>query len=471
MRTNKNIFLALMALPLFFAGCDKDDNEDKQPVSVVEDGFYITGSATSNAELTSEWLFDPAVEEGAKVVRDGLYEIFALLKPGEFKLTQVVAEKKSGTLGGTPKYTYNGVGAEGDDQIRKPADYYDASESGAAIQIAETGLYHIIYETQLKRIIVINASEWGLRGALNGWGFTVLTPNSDFTEFTANVNIREAGNFKFAHSQGWKLGVDDTTVTATIKVNTNLGGTKDNLAIGGGDIPQFSSGDEAGNYTVTLKFTPGRGFSVATFTRTGDLIINQAGIATFQVRVPGALESSQVGVVGNFADSSWKVPGYLMTKNDTTYTLTANVPAGFTYKYVISNYDGNSWIWEDGSNREMPTTGPLNVTDEVKKWSGKPFDPPATEVEGTFTITINNHPGEGWKIYFTGNFANKSWGESDREMTLKAGTSNVYTWTGEYPITGFEYKIIAKKEGENDKWSSGNNVEFDGSNFNSTLSF
>jgi hypothetical protein len=461
------LWALMLAFAIGFAGCSKDDDTPNVD-EMLDDGLYITGTAAPATGVSAEGLFSPAANEAEKnAARTGLYEIYVLLKQGEFKLTKVTGGKADAELGGALKYTYNGSGVG--DQIKSPAHFYNASAGGAAIQISAAGLYHIVYDTQLSRIIVMNAGEWGLRGDLNGWGFTVLTPNSDFTEFTVSTSIKGEGNFKFARSNGWKIGVEDTLETATIKVNANFGGTKESLVAGGADIPILASGQEPGVYTVTLKFTPGKGFSLVTFNRTGNLVLNPAGQATFRVTVPGALENSQVGIVGNFADSSWAVPGYLMEKSGTEYTLTTAVPEGFEYKFVISNYANTGWFWEDGGNREMP----LNLQPEaatVTAWAGDPFSPPAATEEGTFKITVENHPGEDWDIYFTGNFDDHAWGDTNRKMTQE-GETNVYTWTGQYPITGFEYKILAKKDGESDKWATGDNVKHDDTGKEATLSF
>jgi hypothetical protein len=462
----------MLAFAIGFAGCNKDDDGGNTNIDeMFDDGVYLTGTAAPTA--SAEQLFSSANNEAeSNAAREGMYELYAILKAGDFKLYIVSAGKKGAEMGGTLKYTYHGSGV--DEQVTSKADYYATSEGGAAIPVSTAGLYQIVYDTQLGTVVVIKVDAWGLRGDLNGWGFTPLTTSADYTEFSVTgQNIKAAGNFKFTHSGGWKLGVSDTLGTAVVKVNTNFGGAKNKLVAGGGDIAQFSDGDAAGAYDITLKFTPGKGYTVSKFIRTGELVLTPGGQATFRVTVPEmAGHDNQIAVAGNFADDDnpWTGTGHEMTKvSEGVYTLTTTVPDGFEYKYVISNYAGNGWIWESSSNREMPES--LNVEDEVTEWDGDPFTaPPATE-EGTFEITVNNHPGDGWTIYFTGNFDEKSWGDSDRDMTLKAGTSNVYTWTGQYPITGFEFKLIAKKDGEGDKWSSGDNVLFVASTFAYTISF
>jgi hypothetical protein len=79
--------------------------------------------------------------------------------------------------------------------------------------------------------------------------------------------------------------------------------------------------------------------------------------------------------------------------------------------------------------------------------------------EGTFVVSIRNKEyTEGDKCIFTGNFEENSWGDSDREMTYNA-EAGTWSWTGAYPVN-FEYKVIY-----NGAWAAGDNVVFDGTNF------
>ena len=82
---------------------------------------------------------------------------------------------------------------------------------------------------------------------------------------------------------------------------------------------------------------------------------------------------------------------------------------------------------------------------------------------GTFYVTVANREyTEGDVCIFTGNFDEKSWGDSDRAMTYDAGTGK-WSWTGDYP-EDFEYKVIY-----NGSWAGGSNVKFDGSNYEATF--
>ena len=78
---------------------------------------------------------------------------------------------------------------------------------------------------------------------------------------------------------------------------------------------------------------------------------------------------------------------------------------------------------------------------------------------GTFTVTITNREyADGDVCIFTGNFEDKSWGDSDRAMTYDA-TAGTWSWTGDYP-ENFEYKVIY-----NGAWANGGNVKFNGENY------
>ncbi len=65
------------------------------------------------------------------------------------------------------------------------------------------------------------------------------------------------------------------------------------------------------------------------------------------------------------------------------------------------------------------------------------------------------------QVIFTGNFTEKSWGESDRVMT-KDG--NVWKWTGDYP-ENFQAKAICVTADGVQHWATGGNYAFDGENY------
>jgi hypothetical protein len=420
------LWALMLALATGFAGCNKDDDGGNTNIDEIpDDGLYIKGTAAP--ATLPECLFGTATNEAeSNSFREGMYEIYVVLNQGEFKLYKVSAGKAGAELGGTPKYTYNGSGVAY--QITSPASYYTTSESGAAISVNASGLYHIIYDETLSTAVVIKVAGWELAAGLSG----ALTPNASFTEYSiTGRNIKaDAGAFKVRHSGGWKIGVSDTVEAAAVKVNTNFGGAINALVAGGADMPPFAEGEaeaKQGAYNITLAFTPGNQPSkrfALSLVRTGDLVLNSAGQATFRVTVPEMVgKSNTIAVAGNFEENAWTGTGHEMTQeSEGVYTLTATVPAGFEYKYVISNYAGNGWVWENSGNREMPLS--LQANDVVASWGGDPFTPPVYPE----TLYMIGEVFGGW-----------DWA-SDGVVTMTKQSDGVFTWTGNLTAnSGFKW--------------------------------
>ncbi|MCQ2336460.1 MAG: Ig-like domain-containing protein [Paludibacteraceae bacterium] len=159
-------------------------------------------------------------------------------------------------------------------------------------------------------------------------------------------------------------------------------------------------------------------------------------------------------------DFTYVGPGYKFTG------IVADFPAGQQYKYNIQyTPDGgepSGWIWEKGDDRSVPYSG--KTEDEVAVWESEPWNP-IPGGTGKFTITFSEgcNMAQYEKVIFTGNFAEESWGDSQREMTKEA--DNVYSWEGEFP-DNFMYKVIGRTEGAEDAWiGPGDNWKFDGATF------
>jgi len=121
-------------------------------------------------------------------------------------------------------------------------------------------------------------------------------------------------------------------------------------------------------------------------------------------------------------------------------------------------------------NFTMPSNGKddakLLITDvnaghllylEVGNWESSPCVP--VQPGGTATFIFTPCAGQtipaSATVIFTGNFPDKDWGNSDREMTHNAGT---WSWTGEVP-DGFMMKVIV-----DGKWMEDPNAVWEGSN-------
>lgn len=202
-----------------------------------------------------------------------------------------------------------------------------------------------------------------------------------------------------------------------------------------------------------------------------------------EVDVP---EDAIVAVAGDFP-VGWNVTkgeAYEMTRvSARQFTATIeNVALGKGYKYVVLN-DNNDW-----ANELYPTApavgdtcvakagnltiSDVDVADRIGGFMGITTDLPFCEEEkpesvpaghGTFVVTISNRTyAEEDVCIFTGNFEDKSWGDSDRNMTYNEET-NTWSWEGDYP-ENFEYKVIY-----NSAWAAGDNAVFDGETYTHTF--
>lgn len=189
-------------------------------------------------------------------------------------------------------------------------------------------------------------------------------------------------------------------------------------------------------------------------------------------------EGGTVYIVGNAFEKSWDQTAYPMNGSGSNWTITLPAIVGKEYKFCVNAdwandqmvYDEEKACVKKADNMKVDFTtmeptvyGFLNfgiTEDQVCP------EEPAQEVpagNGTFTVTISNREyTEGDKCIFTGNFDEKSWGDSDREMTYDANSAT-WSWTGDYPAN-FQYKVIY-----NGAWAAGDNVVFDGETFEASF--
>lgn len=166
------------------------------------------------------------------------------------------------------------------------------------------------------------------------------------------------------------------------------------------------------------------------------------------------------GVSGNF--NSWGITA--MNKvSDTEYNVEVEAQAGNEFKFQsakgdwsneIQVYDSETGEWKKMDNIKLTEDkNPVfDYTDAAKyRWS-KSAVKPVPAGTGKFTITVSNRTyTDGDVCIFTGSFDEKSWGDSDRNMTY-VPADGVWTWEGDYPAD-FQFKVIY-----NGKWATGDNA-------------
>ena len=185
-------------------------------------------------------------------------------------------------------------------------------------------------------------------------------------------------------------------------------------------------------------------------------------------------EEFDLEVVGNFEEGDgWGSAPIAMTKEaEGKYTATVSAKAGQQFKVRgVGDWDKGVQVfvdpdeanpegsWKDVDNNVFGNELNITVDYSADTYRWKTCAEPAEAVPGgnhMFIVTITNrewNPAD--ECIFTGNFAEKAWGESDRKMTYDRAT-RTWSWTGEYP-ENFEYKVIY-----NGTWATGENVKFDG---------
>lgn len=172
---------------------------------------------------------------------------------------------------------------------------------------------------------------------------------------------------------------------------------------------------------------------------------NPAGPATFtySFEVPDGINYDDITVTvrGEGVGSNWHDLTTL-TYDDRFKVWSAQdvpVPEACKFKATISykGSTGDNYESMEG-NHTMPVD--RNAIVEVSEWSSDPWVV-VPGGEGTFKINLGELCGiaDAQKVIFTGNFPEKGWGESDREMT--PDNEGNWSWTGAYPAN-FKYKVI-----------------------------
>ena len=268
----KKVLMSISALALMFVAtsCEPEENQGNGGVNFDEitlDGFYVYGEATGSEDITADYGMAAGLNEVTAAKRGGMYEKYIVLEGGkEFYLVLNEAGK------------YTNYGAELKDyDVKELADNPTLAtvkrgelvigEDAPAMKVDQTGLYHIVLDLNLEGDllypqIVVADVQWGVRGAMNGWGFTAF----DAVEVNAetmtwkmeNVDMPANGEFKFAYGHGWKIQLDDA---GNVKANTNLG--MESLP-NGANIKV----EKAGLYTITLTYNLKGGDIAAGYTFT-----------------------------------------------------------------------------------------------------------------------------------------------------------------------------------------------------------
>lgn len=359
-KLNFLLFAALVAI--IMSSCKKDE---VIPV-IIEDGYYVTGTASPYTEaLSSKALLKNGSVEGANysvAERIGMFEGFVYLKPGVALITQ-----KFGTVQTTwgiekaGKKTFDGTS----DRINAVVDTAKVVQGGAVgITVTTEGLYHIVMDKTTKAFMLIPVKNWNIIGGATpaGWSDTELTKkslNAEGGEWEITGLKLKNDKIKFRYDKGWKVPMN-----LDVNVFTNVSSLNDatKLTLGATDFP-FAQG--LGIYTVNLKWNPIKGYS-ATFTKTGTVAIPDPSAYTW-------------GIIGE-AVGGWSADYKALTK-------TGNVGYKYTYKATgVVMVAGQFKLRRDGAwdNTIGGTSSGLTVVGPVTAGS----DNFIATTPGTYTVTL-----------------------------------------------------------------------------------
>ena len=236
--------VALAAVAVSFSACKKKGGDIIVPDdNNLPNGFYVS---VAGADLVEANAMDQGINEVDQTARTGMYEKYIVLEQG--KKYEFVHKK------GANADRYGSALEYGDSLIvtdnHEVPGYKGSLAQNTTIEVNETALYHIVLDFDEDGALadvggaqcILVPADFGVRGAMNSWDFTP----ADKTEnnvFTWNAVVETPGEFKFAHSDAWKIYLD---IAGLVKANTNLGA---DCVPGGENIPL-----ERAEYTITLEF-------------------------------------------------------------------------------------------------------------------------------------------------------------------------------------------------------------------------
>ena len=296
----KKIFYLFSALALMagFTACDEKEGPDAglDLDNIVLDGFYVYGEATGTDKVLAENAMAAGSNEVEKKIRTGMYEKYVWLEANkDFSLIENNAGNKVyyGANLAEVNYGYD----ENDANCKNYADNPNmiiqqgllvVGEDAPAMQVKETGLYHIVLDNNangdLKEgaQIIVQKADWGVRGGMNGWGFTkgeVKNENGVITYTWVDQKLAAGGEFKFASCHGWKINLDaDGIVKAEVSLGLDDEGKLNNNANN-----NIKAGEKAGLYKIVLTYSCKAGALADSFSYTVELTEESATPTTMYV--------------------------------------------------------------------------------------------------------------------------------------------------------------------------------------------
>lgn len=400
-----NVFMALLATTsmVYLTSCDDDTNIGGGGSVPVADGYYIT-QAGVNPVATSQ--LKPEVVEtdgfGTKA-RAGFLANYVYLTAGNYNVVSVIDQEIAATIGGPV------VASPTDGSDCSLGEYILVEEfatDGAAIVIANEGLYKVGFDNTLKEIWFARIQKVHVIGGATTFGWS----QNDLGELAVqggataaamqfkrtNVEMKK-GDWKVRFNCRWSVDRRIEPGAGFADANgyvafTNIGGALNNTAPGGANF-SIPFGQD-GKYTIQVDWTPANGFVVTT--------TNTEPIA------PKAPNSYAWGIIGSAttgdgtgwgADIDLPLQGG-STATSATYEVTSvqlfNAVGGDEFKFRAN--DDWGIVLKPGIDILGTVTGDSNFE---STGGGDPSWRVKTGGDGNYKITISTtNTGEKWNITF-----------------------------------------------------------------------
>ena len=317
-----SIFMSALAL-LAFASCDKGENNGLEG-DFIEDGFYVVGEATGSNEIQADYMMAAGFNEVTKSKRDGMYEKYVALEAGK-TFSLAIYEAGEITYFGAELADMNLTGLDKNPGIVIRRGALQEGPNAPKMTVAESGLYHIVLDLNKAgdlntALIIVAPTKWGLRGAMNGWGYTAMNASAfntkTITYSLKNVQVKKADGFKFAYADGWKVNMDDL---GYVKAEIGLGNdaTEDNLELMPNNLVQYGKNIkiERGIFDIELVWTlKGGNLSksyTAKVTKTGTLEPTNYADCVLELVGSGIAEQT-----GTTPDAAWTWGNCLLASNN-----------------------------------------------------------------------------------------------------------------------------------------------------------
>ena len=207
-KTVFNLTWITLVTLMVFSACKKDDDNDDNPnVPIVLDGLYIKGAATALTDFDDKGRMAVTRNEVVQEERESLYEIFIAIKAGSEGFSIVKVEGATETTYG-PSADLGLVTLGTADEPKVPFWRGHFEETNEVFTVQQDGLFHIVIDTELMKVVIVRVEWWGLIGAATpgGWGDdTHMNPEAfDLNSMTYKVTDVELtkADWKFRYSGG-----------------------------------------------------------------------------------------------------------------------------------------------------------------------------------------------------------------------------------------------------------------------------